>query len=228
MPHVSGCVALAQDGEAIPSRYKELHPEETYGAGFLQLSVQDVLQAAGLREVLLLPLMLLLLLLVLLTILDSQGLNGKGAEGQPIRLSGLELAAYIDVRNYATPFLWPAKHWGARIVTALGLTRASDIGCTIRFEVLRLLLLLLLLLLMRLLLLLLLLRLLLLTLLLAGASQRLHAGALVLQRYIADGAAARRPLDDHRQWLYWAFLCCQRVRVDRARFWRLRPRAVAP
>ena len=89
VPHVRDCVAMAHDGiTPLHNRYRDLHPGETYGAGFLQLSLEDVLAAAG-------------------TSLRATG--GEGA--QPIRLSGLELAAYVDVRNYNDPFSWPVNQF---------------------------------------------------------------------------------------------------------------------
>lgn len=48
VPHVHGCIAIANDGVTpMRNRYAEIHPGQTYGAGFLQLSVQDVMTAAG-------------------------------------------------------------------------------------------------------------------------------------------------------------------------------------
>eukprot|EP00040_Diaphanoeca_grandis_P028683 m.166452 g.166452 ORF g.166452 m.166452 type:complete len:421 (-) comp31429_c0_seq1:90-1352(-) len=110
VPHASGCVARLPNGSQLPSRYSQLYPDEDYGAGFLQLSVDDILRGA------------------------NRTFDHVGAlENAPLRLSGLEIAAYVDIRNYNEPYLWPFDGWNP-----FGFVRnASDVRCEIRFEVLR-------------------------------------------------------------------------------------------
>ena len=105
--HVPRCKALSSSGETVPSRYEALHPNETYGAGVLLLSVADIVAAAGRR------------------------LDDLGADGAPLRLSGLEVVAHVDVRNFERPFRWPFA-WNP-----LDVTPATRLDCTVRFSLLR-------------------------------------------------------------------------------------------
>jgi hypothetical protein len=81
--HLQGCTVVLENGTVMPSRYSTLYPAEDYGEGYLQLSIGDILQAAG------------------------KTMEDVGSEGAPIRLSGVEITAHVDVRNYNTPFMWP-------------------------------------------------------------------------------------------------------------------------
>eukprot|EP00930_Biecheleria_cincta_P042498 TRINITY_DN29245_c0_g1_i2.p1 TRINITY_DN29245_c0_g1~~TRINITY_DN29245_c0_g1_i2.p1 ORF type:complete len:388 (+),score=37.82 TRINITY_DN29245_c0_g1_i2:27-1190(+) len=109
--HVPNCRVIGDeehpDGNSITSRYGTLFPSKDYGDGYLILSVHDVLKAAG------------------------RNLSGTGSEG-PLILTGLEIVAKFDVRNYHTAFRWPFETWNP-----FGFVPASDLECTVRFEVLR-------------------------------------------------------------------------------------------
>eukprot|EP00746_Dinoflagellata_sp_MGD_P146782 gnl/MRDRNA2_/MRDRNA2_79216_c0_seq1.p1 gnl/MRDRNA2_/MRDRNA2_79216_c0~~gnl/MRDRNA2_/MRDRNA2_79216_c0_seq1.p1 ORF type:complete len:370 (+),score=32.01 gnl/MRDRNA2_/MRDRNA2_79216_c0_seq1:191-1300(+) len=112
--HVTGCEVVGNpddedhpDGYGISSRYETLFPNKDYGEGYLLLSVEDILRAAGRR------------------------VESNGSEA-PLRLSGLEVVAKFDLRNYAVPYSWPF-HFG----NIFGFEHAHDRKCTVRFEVLR-------------------------------------------------------------------------------------------
>eukprot|EP00746_Dinoflagellata_sp_MGD_P025623 gnl/MRDRNA2_/MRDRNA2_160290_c0_seq1.p1 gnl/MRDRNA2_/MRDRNA2_160290_c0~~gnl/MRDRNA2_/MRDRNA2_160290_c0_seq1.p1 ORF type:complete len:374 (-),score=46.61 gnl/MRDRNA2_/MRDRNA2_160290_c0_seq1:29-1150(-) len=109
--HVQDCVVIGDDehpeGYKIQSRYETLFPKKDYGEGYLILSVEDVLRAAGRR------------------------LDGNGSEA-PLRLSGLEVVAKFDLRNYHVPYSWPLH-----FLNPLGFELAKEHRCTVRFEVLR-------------------------------------------------------------------------------------------
>eukprot|EP00438_Fugacium_kawagutii_P033201 Skav219815 [mRNA] locus=scaffold147:312806:314034:- [translate_table: standard] len=114
VPHVSNCQAYGPptpehpDGQPVDSQYQRLVPEADYGPGYLMLSIEDVLAAAG------------------------KNMADIGSEGAPLRLSGLEIIARVDVRNYHVPYRWPFLSWNP-----WQLPDASQIECTVRFDVLR-------------------------------------------------------------------------------------------
>merc|ERR1712157_162082 len=54
-----------------------------------------------------------------------------GSEG-PLRLSGLEIAARVEIRSYHVPYRWPFLSWNP-----FGATPAGRPDCTVRFDVLR-------------------------------------------------------------------------------------------
>lgn len=114
VPHVPRCEVLGQPtaghpgGRPVPSRYEALHPGHGYGEGYVLLSVEDIVRAAG-RE-----------------------LSDLGVEGAPLRLSGLEVVTMVDVRNYHVPYRWPSASWNP-----FGLDVASKLECKIHFSVLR-------------------------------------------------------------------------------------------
>lgn len=109
--HVRDCRVVGDeehpDGNSISSRYDVLFPRHDYGEDYLLLSVEDILRAAG------------------------RNLDGRGSEG-PLRISGLEIVAKFDFRNYHVPFRWPLHWWNP-----FRATLASAHECTVRFEVIR-------------------------------------------------------------------------------------------
>lgn len=109
--HVPYCSVIGDeehpDGDSIKSRYDTLFPAHDYGEGYMVLSIHDILKAAG------------------------RNLSSTGAEG-PVILTGLEIVAKFDLRNYHTPFSWPFASWNP-----FDFKLASDLECTVRFEVLR-------------------------------------------------------------------------------------------
>lgn len=109
--HVPFCTVIGDEehpeGSGIKSRYNALFPSQDYGEGYLVLSVHDILKAAG------------------------HTLNESGSEG-PLILTGLEIVAKFDLRNYHVPFRWPVSWWNP-----FGFTPARELDCTVRFEVLR-------------------------------------------------------------------------------------------
>ena len=114
VPHVSECQAFGPpsleypDGKPFPSRYEQLVPAADYGPGYLMLSIEDVLAAAG------------------------RNMADIGSEEAPLRLSGLEIVARVDLRNYQVPYRWPFRSWNP-----WRLPDASQIDCTVHFDVLR-------------------------------------------------------------------------------------------
>ena len=114
VPHVSKCQALGPpsseypDGTPLASRYEQLVPDADYGPGYLMLSIEDVLAAAG------------------------RNMADIGSEAAPLRLSGLEIVARVNVRNYQVPYSWPFASWNP-----WQLRDASHIDCTVHFDVLR-------------------------------------------------------------------------------------------
>jgi len=111
VPHVANCTVVGDeehpDGNFVRSRYSALYPKSDYGEGYLVLSIGDIMRAVG-RE-----------------------LDQRGSEG-PLRATGLEVVAKFDLRNYHTPFEWPAGWWNP-----FGADLASEHECSVRFEVLR-------------------------------------------------------------------------------------------
>ncbi|CAL1134172.1 unnamed protein product [Cladocopium goreaui] len=107
-PHVSKCQAFGPDGTPFASRYEQLVPDTDYGPGYLMLSIEDVLAAAG------------------------RNMADIGSEAAPLRVSGLEIVARVDVRNYQVPYSWPFVSWNP-----WQLRDASHIDCTVHFDVLR-------------------------------------------------------------------------------------------
>eukprot|EP00929_Paragymnodinium_shiwhaense_P039116 TRINITY_DN20570_c0_g1_i2.p1 TRINITY_DN20570_c0_g1~~TRINITY_DN20570_c0_g1_i2.p1 ORF type:complete len:367 (-),score=50.66 TRINITY_DN20570_c0_g1_i2:78-1094(-) len=109
--HVRSCKVVGDDehpdGHTVQSRYEELYPKKDYGEGYLVLSVEDIMRAAG------------------------RNLDGKGSEG-PLRLSGLEIVAKFDLRNYHKSFRWPFAFFNP-----FAATLANEQDCTVHFEVLR-------------------------------------------------------------------------------------------
>ncbi|CAK9098851.1 unnamed protein product [Durusdinium trenchii] len=101
--HLPGCWVAG-----LPNRYAQLVPGADYGEGYLMLSVEDVLSAAGRR------------------------MEDFGSEGAQLRLSGVEIVARVDVRNYHRPFTWPFHSWNP-----WRLPEARELECTVHFDVLR-------------------------------------------------------------------------------------------
>lgn len=106
--HVSNCEAFGVDGKAFESRYSTLVPNADYGTGYLMLSIEDILAAAG------------------------RSMEDLGSERAALRLSGLEIVARVDVRNYHRLFSWPLRAWNP-----WGLPEASQVDCSVHFNVLR-------------------------------------------------------------------------------------------
>lgn len=112
--HVSHCKAFGPPNATYPngmpfhSRYGDLVPGADYGPGYLMLSIEDILGAAG------------------------HNMGDIGSEGAPLRLSGLEVVARLDVRNYQVPYRWPFLSWNP-----WRLPEANQIDCTVHFDVLR-------------------------------------------------------------------------------------------
>jgi hypothetical protein len=107
LQHVPDCRVFDTHGAPITNRYEALYPDHTYGNGVLLLSVSDLVAAAG------------------------KSLDGMGAEGAPLRLTGFEMVAHVDVRNYEG-FRWPFSLWNP-----FNLLPADTLECTVRFAVLR-------------------------------------------------------------------------------------------
>lgn len=112
--HVKDCEVIGNEddeehpeGYGIKSRYETLLPKKDYGEGYLLLSVEDIVKATG------------------------RSLDGNGSEA-PLRLSGLEVVAKFDLRNYHNPYSWPFPFGNM-----FGLDLAWERKCTVRFEVLR-------------------------------------------------------------------------------------------
>jgi len=61
----------------------------------------------------------------------GRSLDSRGSDG-PLSVTGLEIVAKFDLRNYHVPFRWPSQWWNP-----FGAVLASEPECTVRFEVLR-------------------------------------------------------------------------------------------
>lgn len=111
--HVPNCQAFGPRSESYPegmpirSRYEELLPGKDYGERYLMLSIEDILAAS------------------------NKSIDDLGSEMAPLRLSGLEVVARVELQNFHIPLAWPLR-WNP-----LGLHQASTLDCTVRFSVLR-------------------------------------------------------------------------------------------
>lgn len=74
--YVPYCEAVDVQGRPIANRYLDIHPDKTYGEGFLQLSVEDIVGAAGRK------------------------LDDIGSEGASLQLSGLLIMGHVRISNY--------------------------------------------------------------------------------------------------------------------------------